>query len=215
MARQGRMHSSPFHVESPQYKYAIEHENKGYPTYSETVSCDQLHLKTKCCRLWNAKQCGRRCLHYKCAYHDTTIQRDAACVGCAFFYNKRCFHFKCPFTTKVDVNSGRYCSFYLSAEEDRQKYQFIQICCERIMLTRLVKECKKKLKSKNLAIGTARREIQNPNLSKDDKLYLSKKIHTRRKERNQIVTSLKQYSTRLPTIGGELTSFKDTALYHQ
>lgn len=26
MARQGKMHSSPFHIESQQYMYAVEHE---------------------------------------------------------------------------------------------------------------------------------------------------------------------------------------------
>ena len=38
MAHKGKMTSSPFHVETPMYKYAIEHENDNYKVQENAVA---------------------------------------------------------------------------------------------------------------------------------------------------------------------------------
>lgn len=206
MARQGKMHSSPFHVESAQYKYAIEHENEGYPIRSEIIDCDALNIKTKHCTLWNTGH--RRCVSYKCIYFNTNLRRATDCTTCAFYFEKRCFHPNCPSSNHVDKGVAQYCCFYYGIGKNRNGYFHIKNGCERITLTRLVKDCKRKIKSKNLYIKQAEEELCSPKISNDTRTYLINKIGAKADERAQVQALLEKYLSRLSSIGGPLEFFQ-------
>lgn len=213
MSRQGKMHSSPFHVESSQYKYAIEHENEGYSVCSERVECDSLNGKTKYCKLWNIGCIS--CISWKCAYYNASLRRNASCNECAFYYSKKCFHPKRPLNCKMNIKDGQYCCFYYEIGKNKNRYFFIKNCCERIMLTKLVKDCKNKIESKNLYIRQAEEELHSQKISSDTKAYLSDKICAKADERARAEILLEKYLSRLSSIGGSLNSFPNSSSSQQ
>ena len=204
MSRQGKLHSSPFHVESAQYKYAVEHESDYNITY-DSIKCDELHARTQYCLLWNSGFI--RCSYYKCKYFNVKNQTCSNCSECAFFYMKRCFHPKCPVKNSLRKNEAPYCCYYLSANKDRKKYLAISNYCQRIYLTKLIEEYEKKIRSKRSFIQQAERELRSKNTAIKDKNYLINKIHTKSNEIIEAEILLKKYLSQLSAIGGRLTSF--------
>jgi len=113
----------------------------------------------------------------------------------------------------VDTSVARYCCFYYGIE--KKGYFFVRNCCERITLTKLVNNCKKKIQSKNLYIEQAEKELRSQKISSDTRAYLSNKICAKANERTQAEELLEKYLSRLSSLGGPLSSFPRTDTFQK
>ena len=94
MGRQGKMHSSPFHVETNQYKYAVENE---VPSIKKKIAydCPNYIVSSGFCRLWNSGGDGL-CKEFKCKYYRKSLQCQQICNDCAYSFKGKCEHPKKP-----------------------------------------------------------------------------------------------------------------------
>ncbi len=112
MSRQGKLHSSPFHVESSRYIFAVEKENSGYEPKNEDTTCEYRHGSV--CRLWNSGY--KTCASFKCRYHRESLRRSFTCDDCGFIYNSKCRHSKTINKKKIPKATGSYCCFFVGKE---------------------------------------------------------------------------------------------------
>lgn len=204
MGRQGKMHSSPFHVESARYKYAVEHELENYAIQSIPVKCVHRSRESGHCNLWNIKYSS--CTPHRCKYYNSALQRTSICSDCAYFYDKKCFHPKRPIRSGVDIDEARYCGYFHGIENGSGFFRAIRNSCKRISLTELTEKYRKKIHSKTLFIRRANEELSNPNISADNKEYLEAKIEQKTAERLDAVKMFKRYLAELSAAGGKLDS---------
>lgn len=202
MARQGKMHSSPFHVESPMYKYAIEHENDNCQPTQEAIKCDHLYSAHNC-RLWNSGL--SKCYAFKCRYHQKNLRRSkATCAMCAHYYDKKCLHEKKPMHEALHTNTATYCGFYFCEADDKSKYYQIARYERRKYLTEQLDEQKKLITKRRKQIKEAEKEMSKVAVDSADYRYLKGKIENRSKYLLQAETQFVQVQTMLDQIGGEL-----------
>ena len=88
MARQGKMHSSPFHIESQQYMYAVEHEVEPQHNTKVIPDCEYVDSTKNMCRKWNSGT--QKCESYKCMFMNKELRRQATCKVCAYHYKGLC-----------------------------------------------------------------------------------------------------------------------------
>jgi len=156
MTRQGKMHSSPFHVETSSYKYAIEHENDGYLVTQAPVKCPHLLRSTNACSLWNSGY--EKCMAFKCPYIGGTEQRNTSCQKCAFFYQKKCCNPMRPFRSHPDTKDASFCCFFVG-EENEEQYLKIKKYILRIMYTAEYNQLQQKLCIHQKSIRRCEREL--------------------------------------------------------
>ena len=202
MARQGKYNSSPFHVETAQYKYAIEHEVDSRLVQQSIVSCDSLDKsKTRCTR-WNSGY--SKCENHRCLYYNEAKWRLATCEECAFFYETVCFHRNKPGKQVVDYEDARICCFFFPPEKDQRQHALIRSCCVRYSLTQDILGCERRIASKNNYIKQALKEISSGHPSDSDSLYLQNKIGQKARERQEQEELLQLYNQKLSKFGGRL-----------
>ena len=107
MSRQGRMHGSPFHVETSRYKYAVEHEVEPYPFSKQRPNCTYYINTNHSCSLWNSG--FSQCNSHKCPYLRDGLRRHGTCLECAFFYNEVCYNNHKPTKTTVSEAEAAFC----------------------------------------------------------------------------------------------------------
>lgn len=177
MARQGKLHSSPFHVESPRYILAVEKENADYQLKQEIPDCSHYDLSRKLCRLWNSG--NKLCAPYKCRYNNETAQRSASCEDCAFYYEQYCYHVKGPKKDKVALSSARHCCFYVDEEGDKEKYWSIQNGLRSRSVQQQYDNLKSSIKRWEKLIADLQEKKRSPTISLKDKSYYENKIYDR------------------------------------
>lgn len=202
MARQGKMHSSPFHVETPMYKYAIEHENDNFQPAHEAIKCDQLYSGHNC-RLWNSGL--SKCAAFKCLYHQKGLQRaNANCSLCAHYYDKKCLHEKKPICEDLDKGAAAYCCFYICEVDNKSKYYQIARYERRMYLTEQLDEQKNLITKRRRQIKKAEKEMRKTTPDSTEYRYWKENIENRNKYLLQAEKEFIQIQTMLDKIGGEL-----------
>ena len=206
MARQGKMHSSPFHVETPMYKYAIEHENDNCQPAQEVINCDQLYA-THNCRLWNSGL--SKCYAFKCLYHQKNLRRSkATCSMCAYYYDKKCLHEKKPMRESLHTNTATYCGFYLCKENDKSQYYQVARHTRRLYLTAQLDEQKTLITKRRKQTKEAEKEMSKVAPDSADYRFLKGKIENRSQYLLQAEKKFIEIQTMLDQIGGELRKQK-------
>ena len=201
MGRQGKMHGSPFHVESPQYRYAIEHE---YTIQSTPVKCDNLSERSGHCNLWNIEYTS--CTSHRCKYYRVDLQRTNTCLDCAYSYEKKCFHPKHPIKNRFDVNAAHYCSYFYGLETGEEYFYVIRNFCKRIALTKLVESHQQKIQSKTRYIHRAKEKLSDPKITAANKAYLEANIKRKTAKQLTAQKKLEQYLAEFSDAGGPLKS---------
>ena len=200
------MHSSPFHVESPMYKYAIEHENDHYQPTQDAVKCNQLYSGHNC-RLWNSGH--SKCYSFKCLYHQKNLRRSkATCAMCAHYYDKKCLHGKKPIRENLHTDTATYCCFYLCEADNKTKYYQTARYERRIYLTAQLDEQKKLITKRRKQIKEAEREMSKASPGSDDYRFLKGKIENRSQYLLRAEKRFSEIQTMLDQIGGELRKQK-------
>ena len=206
MAHKGKMTSSPFHVETPMYKYAIEHENGNYKVQENAVTCDQLYLGHNC-RLWNSGH--SKCYAFKCLYHQKNLRRSKAnCGMCAYYYDKKCLHEKKPMRESLHTNSATYCGFYLCEKDNKKKYYQVACYERRIYLTEKLDELKQLITKRRKQIKEAEKEMSQAAPDSATYRFLKNKIENRTKYLLEAEMQFSKVQTMLDQIGGELRKQK-------
>ena len=206
MARQGKMHSSPFHVESSMYKYAIEHENDDCQPVQEVVKCDYRYAAHNC-RLWNSG-CSK-CYAFKCLYHQKNLRRSkATCAMCAYYFDRKCLHEKKPMHEDLHTNTATYCGFYICEADNKSKYYQIARYERRIYLTAKLDEQKKLIAKRRKQIKEAEKEMGKVAPDSADYRFLKRKIENRGEYLLQAEKQFANIQTMLDQIGGELRKNK-------
>ena len=206
MAHKGKMTSSPFHVESPMYKYAIEHENDNYKMSPDAVKCNQLYSAHNC-RLWNSGL--SKCAAFKCLYHQKNLRRSkATCAMCAHYYDKKCLHEKKPMREDLHTDTATYCCFYLCEADNKSKYYQVARYERRIYLTAQLEEQKKLITKRRKQIKEAEKEMSKVAPDSADYCFLKGKIENRSKYLLQAEKQFSEIQTMLDQIGGELRQDK-------
>ena len=201
MARQGRLHSAPFHVENSRYKYAVEHETSDYIPQQVRVTCECLNSKK--CTLWNSGFSS--CLEFKCRKLNKGMARDASCDACAFCYGGHCYHTMFPKgkNSKVEAEA-HYCCYFTSMADNKARFEFIRNRCERIAYTRMIGDLKKRETGKRKYIEKARHEIDSMRCNSRDIDVQLKSIAAKEAEVAEIRREANAAIEHLNLIGGEL-----------
>ena len=199
---QGKMHSSAFHVESAQYKYAVEHETDDCIPKSQLVNCKYFNSSTKMCSLWNSGK--QRCSSHNCLKFNPSLRRQTSCEDCAFYYGQKCFCKKKPPKVQLSTKDAEYCCFYFGEDNNIRKYRYIRQCCERVFYTQIADECLKKIKSKYLIIDQFQTRLQTLRLNRQEVEYLNNKIRDKTAERTVEEKKLLECNRHLSEIGGRL-----------
>lgn len=174
MARQGKMHSSPFHVESPRYKYAIEHEVT--PIKEQPIKCPYLNAPANVCLLWNSGL--KRCFPYKCKYNKKD-GKPSCCTSCAYCIEDTCFHAK---KQKHENNpmAATYCAYYLSKETDFDQYKAIQSRLNGERKKQEIAHIEKSIQSTFKYIRYAQQQLQSQELDEEAIDFYKEKIANKR-----------------------------------
>lgn len=171
MSRQGKLHSSPFHIESLQYKYAIEHENDGYAIPQRIIQCRYRIKSTNACTLWNSGY--KYCLAHKCKVVNDHAH-GKPCKECAFFFSD-CKHPNKPLREKAKDNSARYCAFFLDTD-DRPRFVHVRRHIIQTECTAEIKVLKQKITRHKRLIKQCERELSSSEIRPSDIGYLKDKI---------------------------------------
>ena len=203
MPKQGKLHSSPFHVETIQYKYAIEHENDGYVIPTSKVECNHKTGK-QICRLWNSG--FKMCTAHKCHYNQLSMRRTGeSCCTCAYYW-KKCVHPQCASREKIDATAAEYCCYLLTEADNQDKYHYIKNSIVRMDLTRLLHKNEHLIKSRTKYIKEAEQEMKQYEPTDGTYLYLAKKVAERRKQIAAAEKLVIRLKADLERLGGELQS---------
>ena len=203
MARQGKLHSSPFHIETASYMYAIEHENDGYAIKREATECAYVDKSKTRCSLWNSG--FGKCFAFKCPYKQSELQRsNAKCGVCAFFYNGKCKQPLNPQPNTEHKDEARYCKYFLSEQEQKERYWAVRKSFYQIMLTRELDGYERRIKAWQRYIKKAKKEIARYEVGTDDYVYLNNKISDRDQLIAQAVLRIVDLKSKLQRLGGPL-----------
>ena len=204
MGRQGKLHSSPFHVESPTYKYAVEHEIDARTISYDLPECAWRDKTKTRCKKWNTG--FAKCENHRCPLINMERHRVAQCYECAYCYEEICYHQNVPEKQEFSPSEAEYCCYYLDRCQDPQKYTYIQRQCERFRLSLLSQECRKRIVSKGKYIRQASKEIAAQSTSKEDRAYLIAKCTRFETEQAALRETLSRCENRLDELGGAITS---------
>ena len=200
---QGKLHGSPFHVESRQYTYAIEHETVDCYEKESPNACPYFEKNSKRCRLWNSGM--QHCIIKSCRFINDEQRAGKTCDSCAYCFQNECFmplkRNMPPFSQEV----AQYCSFCCG--KGHASFSTIRRYCERITLTRIADACHKKIIGKEKYIRKAKAELADPRCKDSDRQYLENKIQAKAAERDIEISAFAQANARLNELGGRLTSF--------
>lgn len=201
MARQGKMHSSPFHVENQFYKYAVEHDGVDN-IKSDNPKCEYWTPGSGVCKKWNVAN-GKLCKHFVCRFYKTETRRKNVCAQCAFCYNLKCKHPKRP-PKEPETNDASFCYYFLGKKDDEKKFVYIRTCLERIALTEEKKRLRSGVKSKNKYIRKAKEALQL--IEPGSELYKQciAKINAKEADAQKQTEEMLSISKRLVQLGGEL-----------
>ena len=201
MARQGKMHGSPFHVENQFYKYAVEHDGVDN-IKSEHPNCEYWTPGSSVCKKWNVAN-GKLCKHFVCRFYKTETRRKNICAQCAFCYNLKCKHPKRP-PKEPETNDASFCYYFLGKKDDEKKFNYIRTCLERIALTEEKRNLHSSINSKYKYIRKAKAALKltEPN-SETYKQYISK-IKAKEVDAQKQTEELASVNKRLLQLGGEL-----------
>lgn len=212
MARQGKLHSSPFHIESRQYKYAIEHEVEPFPVRPTYADCPYLD-RNRLCSLWNSG--NLTCNGHKCAFAKNGLRRSCSCEKCAFFFMGSCFEAHKPLRDTVVGSEAEYCTYFIGEEDDPKRYRKIQFLCKRYYFTSLVKSIERQIQSKDKYVAQAKAALISRKKSEETVRFYTEKIASKEEERKQLTEHLKAYKKKLISIGGKLDSLPWFASSHR
>jgi len=194
--RQGRMHGSPFHVESEFYKYAVEHENEGLPIQHESVKCG--YRNKFLCELWNSS--FGSCQSHRCLYIKRKSLPPKNCVECAF-YNNGCCHGKAP-AKKEKTRVATYCCFYVSEADNPEKYARIRAIIRRIKLSNAIEEAKTQLIRKNKVKRQFEKQLSSVEYV-EYKVFLKSKIASCERQIEKLKQFIAVNEPVLQSIGGK------------
>ena len=204
MAHKGKMNSSPFHVESVTYAYAIEHENSGYNVPEKAVKCDCLVRSTNACTLWNSGY--KNCFAYKCRYGGGIKKRDARCKSCAF-YLKKCRNPKKPQNKQISTEEAAFCCYYIGTGME-PKYSQIRRCVLRIAYTSEYRTLQSDIDKRNKTIRKFQKELQACDKSSSDYKYLQDKIEEKKNLSEQNRARMANLKAQLDKLGGPLEKWE-------
>ena len=137
----GKLHCSPFHVETANYKYAIEHENDDCQGGVFLIQCQYLSNSTKRCDLWNSGR-SKSCAQFGCKYLTLHEHLQASsCLKCAYCFESKCFHPKKPRDIEMQLSEATYCCYFLKEKTDTKLFQRIRRYCARLFYTEQLDLC--------------------------------------------------------------------------
>ena len=204
MARQGKMNSSPFHIETRAYKYAVEHENEGYQILEKQNDCTFYSAKTEHCTLWNSGY--QLCNKHRCRFRISGLRRLGNCASCAYCY-KGCQHPKKPLKDSVKGEKASFCAFFVTKQMDSRKYHALHDCAERIVLSSELKRARKIVKSGNRFIKQSQNELGKMEVGTASYQSLVAQIDRKKarvRENSDLIDNLER---RLDALGGIMTEW--------
>lgn len=198
MARQGKMHSSPFHIESQQYMYAVEHEVEPQHNTKVIPDCEYVDSTKNMCRKWNSGT--QKCESYKCMFMNKELRRQATCKVCAYHYKGLCYR---PDNAKQqeDGLEATHCFFFYPKDKNPERYSYIKNYCARFYYTQQVKSHEKQIKSREKSIKECNKELALYTVSEADRSYLEKKIVRKTQEISELEKELRGLTDTLNKLG--------------
>lgn len=198
MARQGKMHSSPFHIESQQYMYAVEHEVEPQHNTKVIPDCEYIDSTKSMCRKWNSGT--QKCESYKCPFIHEDLRRQASCKACAYHYKGLCYR---PDNAKqqADGLEATHCFFFYPKDKNPERYNYIKNYCARFYYTQQVKSHEKQLKSRERSIKECNKELALNSISESDRRYLENKIVRKTQEISVLEIELHERICALDKLG--------------
>ena len=177
MARQGKMHSSPFHVESRQYKYAIEHEVDTRLLKEEILpTCSFLDKTTLRCSKWNSGY--SKCQGHHCAVVEKKFGRNATCDSCGFFFDSVCYRQLKPLNKESTSQDAGFCCYYLSVEQNEKQFRYVRNSCYQYSLSMDIRALKSQVEMKKRSITNLQERIARENIDTAEIESISEKIPT-------------------------------------
>lgn len=159
------MAGSPFQVESPSRKYAIEHEAGTNLLIEPKIQCS--YKNGHLCTLDQVK--FQKCQPFKCAYLHTELRNnDHVCKKCAYYF------VKCRKFSNAKESYATFCHFYT----DCTSPNFCEIN-KRVAVNILSRELNKALKTRAHRlkyIRQAEKEKSKVSCSDVNRRYLEEKI---------------------------------------
>lgn len=201
MARQGKMHGSPFHVENQFYKYAVEHDGVD-KIKSEHPNCEYWTPGSSVCKKWNVAN-GKLCKHFVCRFYKTETRRKNICAQCAFCYNLNCKHPKRP-PKEPETDDASFCYYFFGKKDDEKKFNYIRTCLERISLTEEKHYIERSISKKNKYIRQATKALQDVKQGSELHKFYTDKIKAKNADAQKQAEELSKIIKRLEQLGGEL-----------
>ncbi len=226
MSRQGKMHGSPFHVETKQYKYAIENENEDYQPKRIEVDCEfYSHGGYKCLK-WNSG--SQNCKYFKCRYYlkkhprkENSPTRYISCMSCKYNSGKKCIHPKKPSSIKLASDEANYCCFFNGkvkpkprsvAKNDPSAALVKQMKADeaekrktaRKNLTKTVRSLKKDISDIECIIIGIEETAKSNALSEEELAKLNQTTNSQKSRLGNLKKQLRIKESTLRAIGGEL-----------
>jgi len=199
VARQGKFHSSPFHIENWAYKYAVEHENGDFAVPHEVIQCENRVNSTNGCKLWNSGL--QTCMPHKCPVLNG-VQCSRECGQCAYYYSE-CKHPKRPIRGKIIGTEASYCAFYIG-QDDKKRFQAIRRTIIRLDYTNELDTLKKRLKKRAKYIRECEKELLTCDMQSSDYLYLKDKIVEKQRINKNAEQRIAFLEKQLAKMGGPL-----------
>lgn len=200
---QGKLHSSPFHIETSNYKYAIEHESDEYKRGTFLINCQYLVPSTNHCTLWNSGR-SKSCAQFGCNYltqHEHL--KPLSCIPCAYCFENRCFSPKRPQDFPIQLSEASYCCYFLKEKTDTELFQRIRKYCKRLYYTEQLIACQNE-------ISAIKNEIQVKQLNIDISRNTTSESRLEHQETSKLTAlteKLHQLTTQLNMLGGKLDIF--------
>ena len=201
MGRQGKMHGSPFHVETQFYKYAVEHDGIDN-IKSENPKCEYWTPGSGVCKKWNVAN-GKLCKHFVCHFYKTEMRRKNICAQCAFCYNLKCKHPKCP-TDEPVSDDASFCYYFIGKRDDEKKFVYIRSCLERIALTEEKLYIERSIRKKNKYIKQAQHSVSVAEKGSETYKFYIDKIRAKQVDAQKQSAKLDAIKKKLEQLGGEL-----------
>lgn len=201
MARQGKMHGSPFHVENQFYKYAVEHDGVDN-VKADNPKCEYWTPGSSVCKKWNVAN-GKLCKHFVCRYYRAETRRKNICAQCAFCYNLKCKHPTRP-PKEPDTDDASFCYFYIGRKDDEKKFTYIRTCLERIALTEEKNYLTQSIRKKNKYIRQATKSLQDAEKDSELHKFYTDKIKAKLVDIQKQSDELMIIKDKLEQLGGDL-----------
>lgn len=208
MGNKGKMSHSPFHIESAQYKYAVENENNDITLKPKKIDCEYHSHTGHRCTKWNSGT--QDCKAFKCLYHRKQKRENITCADCGFYMGNKCFYPSCPNGATISLTEASECGLFLGKKENASRYAQAQRLCLRVYLTEKIGISRRRIKDLKRTIKSLSSLMQAENASEADLMRWGALKEERLKELEQLQDKLVSYRTRQASLGEPLKAIPYT-----